>query len=254
MKKILLIILSIFLSLNIFLTAGASTQEYSWYINFNKGEKNSRPSLPTEADFVSDFNTITIGKEDEKCIYLTFDAGYENGNVEKTLDILKKQNVPGAFFILPHFMTESAHLVKRMKDEGHLICNHSKSHRNMSSCTMEEFSAELKNAEKILYESTGITMDKYYRPPEGRFSKDNLKFAQDLGYTTVFWSLAHADWDNNKQPQPQKALNLLLSRVHNGCVLLLHPTSATNAAILEELITTLKAEGYTFKSLSEYAR
>ena len=232
----------------------AQNNEISWYINFNKSVPNSQPTIPREASFINEYSTISIGNNNEKCIYLTFDAGYENGNVEKTLDILKKHDINAAFFILPHLITDSTELVLRMKNEGHLICNHSKSHKNMSKYGNDAFADELLSANEILKEYAGFEMDKFYRPPEGRFSQDNLECAQKLGYTTVFWSLAHADWDNEKQPAPEKALNLLLSRVHNGCVLLLHPTSSTNVAILDELITTLKKDGYVFKSLCDFTR
>ena len=191
----------------------------------------------------------------KKKIYLTFDAGYENGNVEKILDTLKKNDVKGAFFVLPHFIKSNPDLIKRMIDEGHLVCNHSTSHKDMSKISsVEEFEKELSQIEEIYRNQTGKEMAKYFRPPEGRFSEENLKIAQKLGYKTVFWSLAYADWDNNKQMDPEKAKGLLMSRVHNGCVMLLHPTSDTNALIMDDLIKELKSRGYSFESLDEFQK
>ena len=232
----------------------ASTQSHSWY--FKPAQNHERPQvIPEASGFIDNYDTIYIGAPDEKKVYLTFDAGYENGNVEKILDVLKEKNVPGAFFILPQLAKNNTDLVKRMKAEGHLVCNHTKSHKDMSRFTdFEAFAAELTQAEEILRENTGLEMDKFYRPPEGRFSEQNLEYADRLGYTTVFWSLAYADWDNEKQMNPQKALELVLARTHNGCVALLHPTSATNAAILGDYIDTLRAEGYEFGSLDELKR
>ncbi len=226
---------------------------YSWY--FKPTTDSSQPVCTPEADFVSDYNAIYLGSPEEKKIYLTFDAGYENGNVEKILDIMKKHNVPSAFFVLPQIVRANTDLIIRMKNEGHLICNHTKSHRNMSKVTdLETFSTELSGAEDILREYTGFEMDKFYRPPEGAFSETNLAHAQSLGYTTVFWSLAHADWDDKNQPDPKKSLERLISRTHSGCVLLLHPQSATNAAILEEYIVTMKERGYEFASISQLVK
>ena len=189
----------------------AKAQSINWY--FKPAKDNAQPvCCPEAASFLDKYNVISIGNPDEKKIYLTFDAGYENGNVEKTLDILKSENVPAAFFVLPQLVKENTNLIQRMKDEGHLICNHSKTHTNMSKITdFEVFKSEIEGAEQILREKTGFEMDKYYRPPEGAFSEQNLEFADRLGYKTVFWSLAYADWDSNKQPEPQKALSLLLS-------------------------------------------
>ena len=122
----------------------------------------------------------------------------------------------------------------------------------MSKCTVkEEFAAELRSLEEKYYSCTGKLMKKYYRPPEGRFSLDNMKFANELGYKTIFWSFAYADWDNDRQMSPEKAKEKILSNIHNGGIILLHPTSATNAAILEEIIAELKAQGYTFGTLDE---
>ena len=228
----------------------AYSQGYSWY--FKPKNDGSRPQLCPEADFVKKHDTVTIGNENEKKIYLTFDAGYENGNVEKILDVLKANDVRGTFFILPRLVENNTDLCKRMKKEGHLVGNHTVHHKNMGMVgDIEAFTKETKPLDDLFKENTGYEMDKYFRPPEGAFTENTLKFAEDLGYTTVFWSLAYADWDNNKQMNPDKALNLLLSRTHNGCVLLLHPTSDTNAKILDSYIKTMKQKGYAFCLVDE---
>ena len=121
----------------------------------------------------------------------------------------------------------------------------------MTTLSKEEFASELEKLESTVSEQTGVTVKKYYRPPEGRFSEENLKWAQELGYKTVLWSLAYADWDNNRQPEPEKAKKLILDNVHNGAVILLHPTSKTNADILDDLLTTLENDGYRFGTLDE---
>ncbi len=227
--------------------------EKNWYLQYRS--HGEAPLLPEDAAFLSENDVIVLDGSGEKSVYLTFDAGYENGNIEKILDVLQEENVPGAFFLLPNVARSVPELVLRMHDEGHLLCNHTKSHRNMSEVTDKEvFRKELTDNEDILRETLGLEMAKYYRPPEGAYSRLNLETAKALGYKTVFWSLAYADWDNKKQPDPEKAKSLLLSRIHPGCVLLLHPTSATNAAIMSDLIKTLKADGYIFKRLDEFGK
>jgi len=190
--------------------------------------------------------------EQNRVLYLTFDAGYENGNVEKILNILKEKSVPGAFFVLEHFISANPGLVERMAAEGHLVCNHTASHRDMSAVTdREEFAAELSRLEQVCRESTGVEMARFYRPPEGKFSEANLAHAGELGYCTVLWSMAYADWDNDRQPSPEAAKEKLLAGTMNGDILLLHPTSATNAAILGDLIDAWTARGYRFGSLAD---
>ena len=248
-KTVLLFALTLMMNILCFAQSG-----YSWY--FKPTNDNTKPQvIPEASGFLDKYNVISISKSDEKNINLTFDAGYENGNVEKILNTLKEKDVPGAFFILPQLAKTNPELVQRMKNEGHLVCNHTKNHRDMSKITdLNEFSQELINAETLIKEYSGVDMDKFYRPPEGRFSEQNLQFADSLGYTTVFWSLAYADWDNNKQMNPDKALNILCNRTHPGCVVLLHPTSTTNASILGLYIDRMRSEGYSFKSISELCK
>ena len=188
----------------------------------------------------------------EKVVYLTFDAGYENGNVEKILNVMKGEEVIGAFFVLGNLIQKNPELIRRMAEEGHLVCNHTVRHKDMSKIDDETvFCRELQELEQMYQEVTGKEMAKYYRPPEGTFDERSLRFASNLGYRTVFWSLAYADWDNQKQPDPEQAKALLLKYMHNGAVILLHPTSRTNATILKDLIVTLKAQGFRFGSLDE---
>ena len=188
---------------------------------------------------------------EDKVVYLTFDAGYENGNVEKVLDALQAEGATGAFFILGHVAEKYPALTRRIADEGHLVCNHTYSHKNLCGASRETVAEELGKLETACLEGAGVTVAKYFRPPEGTFDTDMLKTVQDMGYKTVFWSFAYADWDNQKQPDPAAAKKKILDNLHNGAVILLHPTSATNAAILGDVLREMKARGYRFGSLDE---
>ena len=187
----------------------------------------------------------------DKVVYLTFDAGYENGNVAKVLDALEQEGATGAFFILGHLAEAHPALVRRMAEGGHLVCNHTYSHKNLCGASPETVQNELTRLEGACRETAGVTVAKYFRPPEGCFDQALLAEVQRLGYKTVFWSFAYADWDNRKQPDPAWAQKKILDHVHNGAVLLLHPTSATNAEILPTLLRELKAMGYRFGTLDE---
>lgn len=237
------------------ITAHSDGESFNWYCMRKKN--HMQPVCESNMKFIENYGGYYVDKKhgdtsSSKVIYLTFDAGYENGNVERILDTLKEKDVPGAFFILSNLITKNTDLVKRMTDEGHLVCNHTASHRDMTKLTTPEaFSAELEKLEKIYTHHTGREMSRYYRPPAGKFSEQNMKFANDLGYKTIFWSFAYADWDNNKQPNPDAAFKLIMDNAHNGAVILLHPTSKTNADILGKVIDALKSEGYSFGTLEE---
>lgn len=231
----------------------APSTPYNWYCKNN--DTHTQPILDEGMKFIEKYPVWYVdknAKEDDPVIYLTFDAGYENGNVEKVLDVLDKHNAKGAFFILENLIKRAPDLVKRMAESGHAVCNHTKSHPDMTTMTDKElFASQLTSLEKAYTELTGQEMLKVYRPPQGRFSEQNLSYAEQLGYKTVFWSFAYADWDNNKQPDPEKALEKILSHLHNGEILLLHPTSATNALILDRLLSAIEQQGYRIAPLEE---
>ena len=228
----------------------ASARVTDWGLSF--GDANTRPTGNMSSSELAKYNSFYIDKDDEKVIYLTFDAGYENGYMPKILDVLKEEQVPAAFFLVSHYFESAPELVLRMYQEGHTVGNHTASHPDMSKINdIESLKAELEPVEKQYKEITGSDMPKFYRPPQGKFCINNLEQASQLGYKTVFWSLAYVDWDVKNQPNANASIEKLCSRVHNGAVILLHSTSATNAEILQTLIQKWKNEGYTFKSLAE---
>ncbi len=253
-KKAAIIFIAVMLFLN-YCVVGIFAEAQGWYAVRNKEHK--QPRLDAAQQIIEKYSGYYVDKrhsdnDEEKVIYLTFDAGYENGNIEKILNTLKDEDVKAAFFILENLINRNTDLVKRMADEGHTVCNHTASHKDMTKVeNIEDFSAELSALEKIYFEKTGNEMAKFYRPPEGRYDEKSLGFADELGYKTIFWSLAYADWDNNKQPSTEKAMKILLDNIHNGAIILLHPTSATNAEILPKFISALRERGYRFGTLDE---
>ena len=192
------------------------------------------------------------GNSPDKTIYLTFDAGYENGYTQRILDILKQEEGPAAFFLVGDYIKANPEIVKRMEKDGHIVGNHTMTHPDMAIITdAEDFKKELEDLEELYEETTGHKMKKFYRPPQGKYSIENLKLAKEMGYKTFFWSLAHVDWYVDNQPTREEALNILNSRIHNGAIVLLHSTSKTNCEILEELIKGWKEEGYRFESIEK---
>lgn len=224
----------------------------SWGLSFQ--EEGKPPVADVSAQELAKYNAYYMEETEEKVLYLTFDAGYENGNTPAILDALKKHNAPAAFFIVGHYLESSPDLVKRMIEEGHIVGNHSYHHPDMSQMSQEEFKKELGELESLYQETMGQEMAKYYRPPQGKFSENNLKIAKDLGYTTCFWSLAYVDWDVEKQPSREEAMEKLTKRVHPGAIVLLHSTSKTNGEILDNILTKWEEMGYTFKPLSELTK
>ena len=247
---ILLLAMAAAVTVAITIFSGSTLETGSWGLSFRT--EGAPPIGNAGRDQLKQYDAVYMGDPAEKTLYLTFDAGYENGSTEKILDTLKAQQVSAAFFLVGNYIEKNADLVRRMVDEGHIVANHTMHHYDMSKLsTKEGFSRELTDLEALYQEKTGREMAKFYRPPQGIYSEENLKMAKELGYKTVFWSLAYVDWNNDRQPTKAEAFAKLLPRTHPGAVILLHSTSQTNAEILEELITHWKEEGYRFGTIKE---
>ena len=230
--------------------ASAAITTGAWGLSFPSA--GSAPNGPASREQLREYDAVYVGNPEEKVLYLTFDAGYENGHTASILDTLKNHNVKAAFFLVGNYLQKNADLVRRMVEEGHIVGNHTMTHPDMSAITDKAaFQAELEGLETLFKEVTGKELPKYYRPPQGIYSEENLKMAKELGYKTVFWSLAYKDWDNNKQPGAEYALGKLIPRTHNGAVILLHSTSQTNADVLDELLKQWKSLGYRFETIDK---
>ena len=227
-----------------------AAQTDNWGLGF--GANGTKPTGNVTPDELKTYDAYYVGSGDDKVIYLTFDCGFENGNTAPILDALKKHNAPATFFVVGHFLETAPDLVKRMVEEGHTVGNHTYHHPDMSSISnLASFQKEVDDTAALYQEITGQEMTKYYRPPQGKYSTENLKMAKELGYHTFFWSLAYVDWNVDSQPTKEQAFDKLLPRIHPGAIVLLHSTSKTNGEIMDELLTKWEEMGYRFAPLSE---
>ena len=229
---------------------GSALETGNWGLSFR--QEGAAPIGPASVDTLKEYDAAYLGDTSQQVIYLTFDAGYENGCTAKILDVLKEHEAPAAFFLVGNYIEKNADLVRRMVSEGHTVGNRTMRHYDMSKISEKEaFSKELTDLEALYKETTGEELEKFYRPPQGIYSESNLQMAKELGYKTVFWSLAYVDWNNDAQPTKEEAFSKLLPRIHSGAVVLLHSTSQTNAEILDELLTKWEEMGYTFGDIHD---
>ncbi|MBQ8894738.1 MAG: polysaccharide deacetylase family protein [Clostridia bacterium] len=238
-------------SLLFMMSAGGSvtsTEGFEWY--FKPNETHTQPEVIGEVDFEG-YDVLYCGNESEKKVSITFDAGFENGCHTPILDTLKEKGVQAAFFLDGNFLKQNEEIVKRMAAEGHIIGNHTLNHADMTKLTdLATYRQQVEGWNDILT-GYGLTPSGYFRFPCGKFSERALEYNKQLGLTSVFWSFAYYDWVENDQPAPEAALQKIMSRMHNGCVLLLHSTSKTNTEILGTLIDRLRAEGYEIVPLEQ---
>lgn len=224
----------------------------SW---FNVAKKDgTAPEQPKDVvNLLEKYSASYLGDTKEKEIYLTFNNGYENGNTSIILDTLKAHNVQASFFVLKHYITSNNELIKRIEEEGHLVVNHSASHKSMDRVMdIEEFRKELVDIENAYEEVTGKKMAKFFRPPSGAYNELTLYYAAASGYKTVFWSFAYDDWDEKRQYSQDYVRKLMMDNAsHNGVIVMLHAVSNTNTEVLDEMISYWKDNGFKFKTLYE---
>ena len=224
----------------------------AWYI---KRADNHEKSGCDETLALDEYGALYLDEtafaHGEKVIYLTFDCGYDNGLTETMLDVLKKHQAPACFFVTQTYIRDNIDLIKRMKEEGHNIGNHTISHPCMTSISYEEIVHEIEGCAQYMQEATGYAMDPYFRPPCGEYSARVLMLAQDLGYHTVFWSMAYKDYDVNDQPGTDYVINHFKKYHHCGAIALLHNVSSSNANALDTVLTNLEQEGYRFGNLDD---
>lgn len=231
-------------------TKPLSSKKIEWGIKRN--ENHEQPDLGAKnKQMIEEYKGIAIGNPDKKYVYLTFDEGYEAGYTPKLLEVLKQNNVKATFFITAHFLNTQEGLVKQMIEEGHIVGNHTVNHKSMPELSEEEIRKEVMDLHQAIYNKFNYEM-KYIRPPKGEFSETSLSVTNALGYTTVMWSFAYDDWNEEKQGREEYAKKKILDNIHSGAVILLHGNSKDNTNVLDYCIKEIKNMGYEFKSLDEY--
>lgn len=227
----------------------ASADEFMWY--YLPHEEKQQPLPMEKAPYIDNYHVLYIGNDDENKIYLTFDDCPDNENIPKILDILKEHQAVATFFMTEVYIRKHPDVIKRIVSEGSLVGNHTSKHVSVTHLTYDHFKVELKGVENAYYEIIGEDMRKLFRPPQGLFSEQTLKYADELGYTTVFWSFRYQDWDVNNQPSKDSAYRIIMSETHPGEIVLLHCQSKTNVSILDSVLSAWEEQGYSFGLVSD---
>lgn len=231
--------------------ASLDNKKDNWWF---RRKKEHVPSGSGEAFDISEYQGYYLNeqvKDGDKVIYMTIDCGYGSSNTPVMLDTFKKHNIKVMFFVTKFFIDANPEYVKRMVEEGHMVGNHSVSHADLTSLTDEEIYKEIIDCEEAFYKVTGQQMNLYFRPPEGAYSKRTMQITEDLGYKTIFWSIAYGDYDKNNQPGKDYVINHFTTYHHNGAIPLMHNDSDSNMEAMDDVLTLLEEQGYRFGTLDE---
>lgn len=229
-----------------------SNAKRSWWLKRNTEHKQVTADNTSER--LAKYNAYYLNDQVDdkhKVFYLTFDCGYENGYTAKILDTLAKHKAKAAFFVTKAFIESNKELCIRMKKEGHIVGNHTMNHPSLPDKSIETITNEIKGCASLFKKQTGYSMNTFIRPPMGEYSYRTLKVTKDLGYKTIFWSMAYLDYDVNKQPGKEYVINHFKQYHHNGAIPLIHNISSSDTEALDEVLTYLEGQGYRFGSLKE---
>ncbi len=232
--------------------SAASNASRDWW--FNARGAHRRPGIPgAAARLLHRYHGIWIGDPHERVVYLTFDEGWEMGTTARIIGILERAHVRASFFLTGQYIRANRGLTRRLAAHGYLLCNHTWSHPDMvtKAWSRSAFTGELRATERAYHAATGGKLARFFRPPFGTYSARSLQLAEQLGYTTVFWSFAHYDYDEGVQPPVSVTLRRILSSSCPGAIYLLHASSSSNVNALANAIRGLKAQGYGFATLDE---
>ena len=228
-----------------------NTMKESWCF---QRKKDHSVSGSYEFFKIKDYNGAYINDhvpEGDKVIYLTFDCGYPSDKTDPILDILQKHNVKASFFVTKMYLEKCSDYAVRMKEEGHMVCNHTVTHSDLVPMSVEQIAGEIFDTAEYFYEKTGYTLDPYFRTPKGTYTKKLMTIISDAGYKTVFWSIAYNDYTPSAQPEPGYVLDHFQTYHHNGAIALMHNDSQSNVNELDAVLTYLEKEGYRFGLLNE---
>ena len=186
----------------------------------------------------------------QKSHYLTFDCGYENGNTGKILDTLKEKEVPAAFFLNRRLSCLCAGAGEE-NGPGRPHCR--KPYRHPSRHDKILLSGRI--SKRTDRRRNRLPRDHRQLPgpllpaASGHLQRQSLEYAKEAGYHTIFWSLAHVDWNQEAQPAWEEMYEKLVRRIHPGAIVLLHSTSQANTEYLGRLIGRMENSGISFRKI-----
>ncbi|PJN87186.1 polysaccharide deacetylase family protein [Bacillus sp. mrc49] len=183
---------------------------------------------------------------EKQVVSFLINVAWGNEYLQDMLAVLKKNNVKATFFLEGNWTKKNPELAKMIKDGGHEIGNHSYSHPNMQNISAQATREELRKTNEVIEAVTGSKM-KWFAPPSGSYRDETVQIADSLGMETVMWSVDTIDW---QKPSPEVLQQRVLSKVHPGAFILMHPTEST-AKSLEALIIEIKKKDLDVVTVSE---
>jgi probable sporulation protein (polysaccharide deacetylase family) len=188
---------------------------------------------------------IYRGHPDKPMVAFLINVAWGEEYIPKMLEVLKKHHVKATFFLEGRWVKNHPEMAKMIIDAGHEIGNHSYSHPDLRSLSNAKVREELVKTNEVIEATTGVKC-KWFAPPSGSYRDDVVNIADALGMKTIMWSVDTIDW---QKPSPSVIVKRVMSKVHPGAMILMHPTLST-AEALESLIVSIQRKEYEIGSMS----
>jgi probable sporulation protein (polysaccharide deacetylase family) len=183
---------------------------------------------------------------DKPVVSFLINVAWGNEYLQDMLATLKEHNVKATFFLEGRWTKNNPELAKMIAEEGHEIGNHSYTHPNMQTLSTQATREELRKTNEVIEAVTGFKST-WFAPPSGSFRDETVTLAASMGMGTVMWSVDTIDW---QKPSPDVLKHRVLSKLHPGAFILMHPTEST-AKSLETLIINIKLKNLHVVTVSE---
>lgn len=189
---------------------------------------------------------IYQGSGREKEVALTVNVFWGEEYLPQMLSILEKERVKATFFIGGQWAEQFPALTRTIYKKGHEIGSHGYAHPHPDQLSVSDNLQDIRRAEEILVKITG-ERPRLFAPPYGEHGQPVLQAASEAGYRTILWSVDTVDW---QRPEARVIIERVLGKVHNGAIILMHPTAPTVEA-LPVIIEELKSRGYRLVTVSQ---
>lgn len=210
---------------------------------FKVDTKNNKIEKTSPVTYEYDIVHNKVIDNESKMIALTFDDG-PNYNTNKVLEVLESYNVPATFFVLGSKIKGNEHIIKRIKESGSEIGNHTYNHKILTRLKEDEIKKEIENTNNQIYSVIG-EYPTLLRPSYGIVNK---KVKQIADTPIIIWDIDTLDW---KYHNSKKITGRVLSKAKDGDIVLMHDVYSSTANALKIIIPELKERGYTFVTVSE---
>ena len=180
----------------------------------------------------------------EKLIALTFDDGPHYKYTPYLLDELNKRNVKATFFVLGTNASNNLEILNRMYKEGHVIGNHTYTHKNLYRLKTQKIFEEIDKTNQIIEMITHKPVQ-YFRPSYGNY---NNKIAKLTDMQIILWNIDSLDW---KIKNSNRVANRVINKAHDGSIILMHDIYKSSVKAALKIVDKLQKDGYKFVTVEE---